>query len=186
MKSAMCMQSVGSAGAAAPWVMQGCIQQYENWQDICRRTRKVEDEYDTCEGEKKLILENGYNDIVLIVPSFKQPDFNDIPYQRVVQALLKKYGPARSSKRKITKDDEKYEIFYWLDGGWVIQVEVKVDDFTDTSKVYRLDTYYMNYPNCIAQAKYEQEAEQRRIAAELAEKERIRKAKEEKIENFEL
>ena len=141
----------------------------------------------------KLYHENGnlkseteYKDIVFMVDSFEQPDLIGIPYQRVVEALLKKYGPARSSKRKITPDDEKYEIFYWLDGGWVIQVEVKLDDYTDTSKVYRLDTYYMNFPNCIAQTKYEQEEEQRKKAEELAEQEIIRKAMEEKIKNFEL
>ena len=181
-----CLKSAGNAGMYYLPMAQQCQEAYDRWEERCLKREKVEDEYDTCEGDKKLIVENGYNDIVFMVDSFRQPDLKDIHYKRVVQALLKKYGPARSSKRKITKNDEKYEIFYWLDGGWVIQVEVKIDDYTDTSKVYRLDTYYINYPNCIAQTKYEQEAEQRRMLAEIAEQERIRKAKEEKNKNFEL
>lgn len=192
-----CYRNAGSAGMYFQQVVQSCDDLYNSAAEKCLKSNKVENVYDTCEGDKKLILENGYKNIVFMVDSFEQPDLKDIDYISVVQALLKKYGPVRSSKRKITKDGEKYEIFYWLDGGWVIQVEVKVDDFTDTSKVYSLDTYYMNFPNCIAQAKYdqeeerrriaaEQEAERRRIAEELAEKERIRKAKEEKNKNFEL
>ena len=181
-----CVKQASDSGVYAPMKMQECMEFAQNWQNACKRREKVEDEYDTCEGERKLIVENGYDDIVLIVPSFKQPDFNEIPYKRVVQALMKKFGPARSSHQKITPNDEKWEVFYWQDGAWIVQVEIKVSGYTDDATVYHMDTYYMNFSACIAQQKFEEEKKQKEIAAQKAEEERARKAKEDKIKNFEL
>ena len=167
---------------------QECIENIANNGYLERCKREKEGQVDTCEGEKKFIIHNGYGKNILEIPTLSQPNLTDIPYSRIVRALYEKYGAATYTQRGIANASNIFETFYWVDGDWILRAELALSDdqFNDKTKVDYISTMYVNPKAYAAQITFLQEEKQRKIAEQKAKEEKMKKEQEERIENFKL
>ena len=151
---------------------------------------------------QRIIVKNNMGEIMFIIPfDTTQPDFNDIPYSRIVGVLYEKYGPATSSASVHVggKKGKRIEIFDWIDEEWMMRVSVILDNSADkdkffmdlsNAKVLNISTIYKNLKASKEQETYImnklKEEMLQKIKIKMQKEDEERKAKEDKIKNFSL
>lgn len=106
---------------------QNCLEAIENNKEKCvTGTKKTEER--VCDKPTKFVITNKDDEDAIIIPlNIKQPDMKGIPYSKIVNALYEKYGPATYSQ-SFTRGNGRREIFYWVDGSWILRVSAIIKD----------------------------------------------------------